>query len=141
MSQTAITIESFSIDLADAVLDDLHARLRNTRWAPDPGNEDMYYGVSTKYMQKLVHYWLTEFDWRKAEAAINEFSHFRTVIDDQPIHFIREDGKGPNPIPLIISHGWPWTFWDMADMSSGRSRTQPPMAETRETRSTSSFPR
>ncbi len=73
----------------------------------------MYYGVSTEYMRGLVDYWLTEFDWRGAEAEINEYAQFRTVIDGQPVHFVHEKGKGPDPLPLIVSHGWPWTFWDM----------------------------
>jgi pimeloyl-ACP methyl ester carboxylesterase len=29
-----------------------------------------------------------------------------------PVHFIRRPGSGPAPIPIILSHGWPWTFWD-----------------------------
>jgi pimeloyl-ACP methyl ester carboxylesterase len=28
-----------------------------------------------------------------------------------PVHFMRKPGVGPNPVPLILSHGWPWTFW------------------------------
>jgi pimeloyl-ACP methyl ester carboxylesterase len=43
---------------------------------------------------------------------MNTFSHYKITIDDVPIHFIHEPGKGPKPIPLILSHGWPWTFWD-----------------------------
>jgi pimeloyl-ACP methyl ester carboxylesterase len=113
MSQTPVKIEPFKVDIPDSVLEDLYARLRNTRWAPDLDNEDMYYGVSTEYMRGLVDYWLTEFDWRAAEAEINQFAQFRTVIDDQPVHFIHEKGKGADPLPLIVSHGWPWTFWDM----------------------------
>src|SRR6202020_995140 len=53
------------------------------------------------------------FDWRKVEREINSFSHYKTTIDGIPIHFIQEPGKGPKPIPLIMSHGWPWTFWDL----------------------------
>ena len=38
---------------------------------------------------------------------------FKTLIDEVPVHFQHIRGKGPNPIPLILTHGWPWTFWDM----------------------------
>jgi pimeloyl-ACP methyl ester carboxylesterase len=24
---------------------------------------------------------------------------------------MRKPGTGSNPIPLILTHGWPWTFW------------------------------
>ena len=106
-------LQPFTIDIPDAVLEDLHRRLRTTRWAPDPGNEDMYYGLSTEYVKGLVGYWLDGFDWRKAEATMNEYDQFKVVIDDQPVHFVRARGKGPAPVPIVISHGWPWTFWDL----------------------------
>jgi pimeloyl-ACP methyl ester carboxylesterase len=60
----------------------------------------------------LIEYWRDTYDWRKVEREINSFANYKTVIDGIPVHFIHEPGKGPNPIPLIMSHGWPWTFWD-----------------------------
>ena len=44
---------------------------------------------------------------------MNTFAHYKADIDGIPIHFIHEPGRGPNPMPLILTHGWPWTFWDM----------------------------
>src|ERR1700682_5613290 len=108
---TATTLEPFTVNVSDEVLDDLEKRLRNTRWAPDLNNEDMFYGLSTTYMKELVDYWLTRFDWRKAEKAINAFNQHRINVDGTPLHFIYERGKGPNPTPIILSHGWPWTYW------------------------------
>ncbi|GHO78269.1 multidrug MFS transporter [Ktedonobacter sp. SOSP1-85] len=29
------------------------------------------------------------------------------------IHFIHERGKGPNPLPIILTHGWPDSFYRM----------------------------
>jgi len=52
-----------------------------------------------------VDYWRTQFDWRAQEAALNRFAHFRTTLDGMGIHFIHERGTGPNPLPLIITHG------------------------------------
>lgn len=49
--------------------------------------------------------------WRKAEAAINTYEHYRTEVDRVPVHFMRKSGVGPDPVPLILTHGWPWTFW------------------------------
>ena len=63
--------------------------------------------------QRLVDYWQKGFDWRRQEREINRFSHYKTTIEGIPIHFIHEPGKGTKPIPLILSHGWPWTFWDL----------------------------
>ncbi|MEV2252920.1 epoxide hydrolase [Streptomyces sp. NPDC050147] len=99
------------IHVPDAVLDDLRARLRLTRWPDDVGNEDGYYGVRRGYLQELAEYWLDHYDWRKAEAAINSYEHYGVRVDGVPVHFMRRPGVGPAPTPLILTHGWPWTFW------------------------------
>jgi hypothetical protein len=64
MNTASIALEPFTVTVSDDVLRDLERRLRNTRWAPDLNNEDMFYGLSTTYMKELVDYWLTRFDWR-----------------------------------------------------------------------------
>jgi pimeloyl-ACP methyl ester carboxylesterase len=106
--------ESFRIAVPDSVLDDLRQRLAKTRWPIDFANENWAYGTNRNYLEELVRYWLDEYDWRKHEQQINAFSHYKVTIDGVPIHFIIEPGKGPKPIPLILSHGWPWTFWDLS---------------------------
>ncbi|MCI2422968.1 epoxide hydrolase [Saccharopolyspora sp. K220] len=111
MTDKNTALERFVIAVPDEDLADLQRRLKATRWAADPHNEDQVYGVSTAYLKDLVDYWINEFDWRAAERTINEFTHYRVEVDGVPVHFIREPGKGPAPIPLVLSHGWPWTFW------------------------------
>ncbi len=108
-----MSITPFRIDIPDAELLDLRRRLAATRWPEDFANDDWAYGTNTAYLKALVHYWQHDFDWRAAEAQMNQFAHFKTHIQDTPIHFIHERGKGPKPMPLILSHGWPWTFWDL----------------------------
>ncbi|GAA1510984.1 epoxide hydrolase family protein [Nocardioides humi] len=108
--------EPFVVQVDQGTLDDLHERLARTRLAPDLDNEDWSYGVNGAYLAELVHSWRTEFDWRAQERRINELSHYRTVIDGIPIHFVHERGKGPDPTPIILTHGWPWTFWDFHDV-------------------------
>jgi len=105
--------ESFKIAVPDAVLSDLRDRLSRVRYPIDFANENWAYGTNRAYLEELVAYWRDQYDWRKHEAEINRFAHYRTTIDGVPIHFIHEPGKGPKPIPLILSHGWPWTFWDL----------------------------
>ncbi|TPG70509.1 epoxide hydrolase [Brevibacillus laterosporus] len=100
-----------TIYVSDEEIADLKRRLKETRFITNPGNEDNFYGINVAYMRDLVDYWINEFDWRKAEERMNAFNHYKVQVDDVPIHFIHQPGKGPNPIPLIISHGWPWTFW------------------------------
>jgi pimeloyl-ACP methyl ester carboxylesterase len=111
MKTPSTNIEPFKINISDEVLNDLTARLKATRFAPDLNNDDMFYGLSTKYMKDLVDHWLNNFDWKKSEKEINSFNQHRIEIEGTPVHFIYERGKGPNPTPIILSHGWPWTFW------------------------------
>lgn len=104
--------ERFEIKAAASIVADLRRRLSTVRWPTDLGNEDWFYGVNRRYLEDLVAYWLNSYDWDRALAEINTFAHYRETIDDFPIHFIREAGRGPKPIALILTHGWPWTFWD-----------------------------
>lgn len=105
-------IEPFRIHVPDADLDDLRERLARTRWPADLANEDWRYGANTAYIRELADHWLHRYDWRAREAAMNAFPHFRTRLGEQPIHFVHVRGKGPSPMPLVLNHGWPWTFWD-----------------------------
>lgn len=105
-------MERFVIDVPDAVLQDLRQRLANTRWTDDFANDDWRYGANVGYVRNLARYWLEHYDWRARERLMNGFAHFRTDIDDAPIHFIHAKGRGPNPLPIMLNHGWPWSFWD-----------------------------
>ena len=74
------------------------------------------YGTNLAYVKELCDYWLNEFDWRAQEQRINSFSNFVASVSGLNVHFIYEKGKGPNSIPLIITHGWPSTFAEMVDI-------------------------
>ncbi|HEV8193901.1 MAG TPA: epoxide hydrolase, partial [Ktedonobacterales bacterium] len=106
-------ISSFEVHVADSVLDDLHERLQRVRWPDEIEDAGWAYGSSLTYMRELVEYWRTHFDWRAQERAINRFAHYRASIAGLGIHFIHEPGKGPNPLPLILTHGWPGSFFEM----------------------------
>lgn len=81
---------------------------------PDDGG--WAYGTNLDYMKELCRYWIDEFDWRQQEAAINRFSHFTAPVDGIELHFIHEKGSGPEPLPLIISHGWPGSIVEFLDI-------------------------
>src|SRR5579862_9391798 len=105
-------VAPFEINVPNDTLIDLGDRLRRTRFAEDFGNEDWSFGVPGSYLQALVDHWVSQFDWRAQEATMNKFAHYRAEVDGVPIHFVHERGRGPAPMPLILTHGWPWTFWD-----------------------------
>ena len=106
----------FTVEIPNEPLDDLRHRLRSTRWAEDFGNESWRYGVERGWLEGMVEYWAEEFDWHAQEAEINRLPQYRVEIDSIPIHFVHVRGKGPHPMPLILTHGWPWTFWDWKDV-------------------------
>src|ERR1700724_305597 len=107
----AFPLEAAPIHVSDEVLDDLRARLALTRPPLDEGNGDWSYGVPDSYLRELVTYWRDDYDWRTAEAAINGYEHYQVSVAGVPVHFMRKPARGPRPIPLILTHGWPWTFW------------------------------
>jgi pimeloyl-ACP methyl ester carboxylesterase len=131
--------ERFTIAIPESSLGDLRARLERFRAAPDFGNQDWRYGMEGGVIRSLVDTWLDDYDWRAAEAEMNRFEHWRVMIDGIPIHYMRKRGVmgatvetrtsansrvgaagatngggsvSPKPMPLVVTHGWPWTFWD-----------------------------
>ena len=106
-------VRPFTIAIEDSVLEDLQKRLADTRWPDEIPNTGWDYGSNLGYLKELVEYWRNKFDWRAQEAKLNAFNHFKSEVDGLDIHFIHEKGKGPDPIPLIITHGWPSCFFEM----------------------------
>ncbi len=106
-------IQSFKVQVPEATLQDLKDRLAHTRWPDEIRDSGLDYGSNLAYIKELADYWQTQFDWRAQEEAINSFANFRANVDGLGIHFIHERGKGPNPMPLIITHGWPSSFSEM----------------------------
>jgi pimeloyl-ACP methyl ester carboxylesterase len=105
-------VESFKVDVSDEVLKDLRERLDRTRFPDEVPDTGWEYGTNLAYMKELVEYWRTRYDWRKHEAELNRFAHYKTNIDGLDIHFIHEPGHGPNPKPLLLSHGWPGSVYE-----------------------------
>lgn len=106
-------IERFRVYVPEDVIEDLKDRLARTRWPDQIAGPAWQYGSDLAYMRNLVEYWRTGYDWRAQERNINRFAHFRADIDGLGVHFIHERGKGPAPLPLIITHGWPGSFVEM----------------------------
>ena len=108
-----MNIQPFKVHIPETALQDLHERLARTRWPDEVPNTGWEYGTNLAYLKELVHYWQTQFDWRAQEEMMNQFAHFRADFDGFGIHFIHEKGKGPDPLPIIITHGWPSSFLEM----------------------------
>ena len=105
-------IEPFRIHVADEVLDDLRARLRNTRWPDQIPGIGWKQGTELEWLQHLVSYWANDFDWRAWERKLNVLDHFVW----QGIHFVHQRAASGRGMPLILTHGWPGSFLDYIDM-------------------------
>src|SRR5215212_11214511 len=108
-----MSVKSFKIQIPATVLEDLQERLERTRWPDEIRGAGWDYGTNLDYMKSLVDYWHNQFDWRAQEAKLNQLAQFRADVNGFGIHFIHERGKGSNPLPIILSHGWPDSFFRM----------------------------
>lgn len=106
------TTERIRIEFGADAIADLRDRLARTRWPGDFGNDDWRYGANEAWMRETLDYWRDGFDFAALEAAVNRYEHYRVVLDDVPVHYLHVRGTGPDPMPLVLTHGWPWTFWD-----------------------------
>lgn len=109
MSAERPLVEDFTIDVPPERIEELRDRLRRTRWPV--GATDAFYGLDAGYVRELVDYWVDGFDWYATQGAMNRYDHYRTSVDGVPIHFLRRPGVGPDPTPVVLTHGWPWSFW------------------------------
>ena len=97
----------FRLHVGDDVLADLKSRLARVRWPDEVPDNHWKYGTDLPYLKSLVEYWRDRYDWRKHEAEFNRFKQYKVGLAGIDVHYIREEGKGPKPMPLLISHGWP----------------------------------
>jgi pimeloyl-ACP methyl ester carboxylesterase len=105
-----MTAERFSIQIPEDVLIDLKYRLDHIRWPDQLENVAWERGTEKGYLQSLVSYWSEQYDWRAQETELNRLPQFRCTVDGVDVHFIHERGRGPNPLPIILTHGWPDSF-------------------------------
>ena len=100
-------IRPFRVDVPQADLDDLHRRVRETRWPEHETVGDSSQGVQLEVVQALAKRWVDGHDWRAVEARLNELPQFVTEIDGLDIHFIHVRSQHEDALPMIVTHGWP----------------------------------
>ncbi|MEV1329738.1 epoxide hydrolase family protein [Micromonospora costi] len=103
----AAAIRPFTVEIPDAQLEDLRARIAATRWPEKETVPDQSQGVPLATSQALARYWEKEYDWRPVEARLNSLPQFITEIDGLDIHFIHVRSPHDDALPLIVTHGWP----------------------------------
>lgn len=107
-------IHPFRIAISQRDLDDLHERLDRTRWPDELPDVGWAYGVPRDYLKELARYWRHDYDWRSAEAELNQWPQFVTTIDGANIHFAHLRSPEPDATPLLMTHGWPGSIVEFA---------------------------
>jgi pimeloyl-ACP methyl ester carboxylesterase len=105
-------MEHFEIHVDESVLDDLRERLARTRFPGQLDDAGWDYGTELSYLQELCAYWRERFDWRARERALNALPQFRTVIEGLNLHFVHARSPHPGAFPLLLTHGWPGSFFE-----------------------------
>ncbi|MET7620950.1 epoxide hydrolase family protein [Streptomyces sp. NPDC005408] len=116
-SQDDATLRPFRIDIPKRDLDDLHERLDRARWPDELPGVGWDYGIPLGHLRELADYWRHEYDWRAAEAKLNEWPQFTTVIDGATVHFAHIMSPEPDATPLIVTHGWPGSIVEFAEIA------------------------
>jgi len=109
-------IRAFTVDIPEAEIKGLRARVAGTRWPEEETVADATQGVRLTTMQELIRYWGTEYDFGRVQARLNEFPHFMTEIDGLDIHFIHVRSPHERALPLVITHGWPGSVVEMLNV-------------------------
>jgi len=114
---TTEDVEPFRANVSDVVLADLRERLAGTRW-PDPvAGVGWDEGVDPEWLRRVLGYWESRFDWRIQEARLNAFPQFLVRVGGMRIHCLHVRGRGPRPMPLIVTHGWPGSVLEMLELT------------------------
>jgi pimeloyl-ACP methyl ester carboxylesterase len=104
-------VTEFKVAIPQQILDDLKNRLQRTRWPGEAEGSGWNFGTSEAYLRDLVHYWQTDYDWRKQESLLNKYPQYIAEVNGVKVHFQYIKGKGKNPKPLILTHGWPDSYY------------------------------
>lgn len=104
--------DHLQIAVPEKVLEDLNERLDRTRLPDEIPESGWKYGASRAYVSDLIDYWREKFDWRIQERLLNSFPQYLVQLSDITLHYIHVPGVGPDPLSLIITHGWPGSVYE-----------------------------
>lgn len=108
-----MNLRDFRIDISAEQIEDLRRRLRATRLPSSLDADQWNDGASLVFTRRMAEYWLDRFDWRAQEARLNRLPQYLATVDGLDLHFVHQPGKGPAPLPLVLTHGWPGSFIEM----------------------------
>jgi microsomal epoxide hydrolase len=101
----------FHISIPQEKLDDIQSRIKNYPWQTVTTFDPTWaHGPPPDELRSICDYWTKQYKWRETEKAINSLPNFTAQVSDHTIHFVHERGSGTNPQPLLLLHGWPYSF-------------------------------
>ena len=109
-------IKEFRINVSEEQISNINNKVKNYPWQSIEDMEGWIHGTNKTYLKEICKYWISEFDWKKHEELINSFSNFKTNVEGIDIHFIKEEGSGKNPKPLLLMHGWPGSIVEFLEI-------------------------
>ena len=112
-----MAIQAFHLPYSEGAVQDLRERLARTRWLDTIPASGWEYGFDLEYLQRFCRYWREEFDWKAEIGRLASLEHLQYTMGDQSIHFVRQRGRGPAPIPILLVHGWPGSFLEMLKLT------------------------
>jgi pimeloyl-ACP methyl ester carboxylesterase len=113
--QMASEPQPFRLHVPDAAIADLRQRLARTRFPDQAPGEPWAYGTPVAYMRELVDFWRQDFDWRGHEAQLNGFPQYKVALGGIDLHYLHVPGRGPDPMPLLLMHGWPGSVFEFLE--------------------------
>src|ERR1700720_2462711 len=113
----AIKPNRFTLRVPDADIADLRDRLARTRFPDQAPGTPWAHGTDVSYLRQLTEYWRNEFDWRAEEAALNAFPQFRVQLGGIALPYLHVPGVGPDPMPLLLLHGWPGSVFEFLEIT------------------------
>jgi microsomal epoxide hydrolase len=105
----------FRISIPQSTIERILRRVKDARWPDRLDSSDWRYGANWDYMKSLASFWTTKYDWRRAEATLNRYPQFIASIGGYDVHFYHVRGKGPRPLPLVLTHGWPGSVFEFQE--------------------------
>src|ERR1700741_5322337 len=114
-SAGAAAIRPFTVEIPEAEIEALRARVAATRWPHKELVDDWSQGVQLATLQELARYWAADYDWRKCEAKLNALQQCKTEIDGLDIPLIHVKSRHENALPLIMTHGWPGSVIELLE--------------------------
>ena len=108
--------ELFKVAATDDVLQRIRRRVADAHLPRTAQGSGWTFGVDAQWFASLLDYWRQEYDWRAQERVINAMPQFTTMFGGRRLHFVHQRSANPNAVPLLLLHGWPYSFWSFSEV-------------------------